>query len=116
MVALCEDESVIGAEFYVMQRVDGIIPRRDFPPGVTLDEEQTRELCTNALDVLIDLHQVDVDATPLASMSKGPGYVGRQVGGWSTPVPQRPHRGRRRLRGGDGLARRAPARRRRQRA
>ena len=40
MVALCEDESVIGCEFYVMQRVDGIIPRRDFPPGVSLDEEQ----------------------------------------------------------------------------
>ena len=84
MVALCEDESVIGSEFYVMQRVDGIIPRRDFPPGVDLDEKQTRELCTNALDVLIDLHGVDVDATPLASMNKGSGYVERQISGWST--------------------------------
>ncbi|GAB3652495.1 phosphotransferase family protein [Nocardioides korecus] len=83
MVALCTDESVIGAEFYVMQRVDGVIPRRDFPPGVELDEAQVRQLCTNALDVLVALHRVDVDATPLTSMSKGPGYVGRQVGGWS---------------------------------
>ena len=43
MVALCEDESVIGLPFYVMQRIDGLIPRRDFPEGVTLDEEQARD-------------------------------------------------------------------------
>ena len=83
MVALCEDESVIGLPFYVMQRVDGIIPRRDLPPDVHLSEDEVRALCTNSLDVLIDLHRVDVDATPLAAMNKGPGYVGRQVSGWS---------------------------------
>jgi aminoglycoside phosphotransferase (APT) family kinase protein len=38
MVALCQDESVIGSEFYVMQRIDGIIPRRDLPPEVRLGE------------------------------------------------------------------------------
>ncbi len=84
MVALCQDESVLGSEFYVMQRVDGIIPRRDFPPDVSLTPAQTRELCTNALDVLIDLHRVDVNTTPLASMNKGNGYVERQISGWST--------------------------------
>ena len=84
MVALCEDESVIGANFYVMQRIDGLIPRRNLPEGVTLDEEQARTLCTNALDVLIDLHRVDVSSTPLASLNKGDGYVERQVSGWST--------------------------------
>lgn len=83
MVALCRDESVIGAEFYVMQRVDGIIPRRDLPKGLELSESQTRRLCTNALDVLVDLHQVDVSATPLAGTGKGEGYVARQVAGWS---------------------------------
>jgi aminoglycoside phosphotransferase (APT) family kinase protein len=84
MVALCQDESVIGSQFYVMQRIDGVIPRRDLPPDVHLTEQQTRALCTRALDVLIDLHRVDVDATPLASMNKGDGYVRRQVDGWST--------------------------------
>jgi aminoglycoside phosphotransferase (APT) family kinase protein len=84
MVALCEDESVIGSQFYVMQRIDGIIPRRDLPPDVELSEDETKALCTNALDVLIDLHRVDVDATPLAEMNKGAGYVRRQVDGWST--------------------------------
>jgi aminoglycoside phosphotransferase (APT) family kinase protein len=84
MVALCEDASVIGTPFYVMQRVDGIIPRRDLPPDVQLTPAQTRALCTNALDVLIDLHRVDVNATALAAMNKGEGYVARQVSGWST--------------------------------
>lgn len=83
MVALCTDESVIGADFYVMQRVDGIIPRRDFPPGLDLDEQQTRALCTSALDVLVQLHSVDVSRTALAEMDKGDGYVERQVQGWS---------------------------------
>ncbi|MBV9832081.1 MAG: phosphotransferase family protein [Marmoricola sp.] len=83
MVALCEDESVIGLPFYVMLRIDGIIPRRDFPPGLSLDEQQATTLCTNALDVLVDLHRVDVDSTPLAAMNKGDGYVERQVSGWS---------------------------------
>jgi aminoglycoside phosphotransferase (APT) family kinase protein len=83
MVALCQDESVIGTDFYVMQRVDGIIPRRDFPDGVSLSEDEARALCTNALDVLIDLHRIDVDQTPLASMNKGTGYVERQISGWS---------------------------------
>ena len=82
MVALCTDESVLGWDFYVMQRVDGIIPRRDFPPEVTLTEAETRRLCLNALDVLIDLHRVDVNATPLASMNKGNGYVERQITRW----------------------------------
>ena len=83
MVALCDDASVIGAEFYVMERVDGVIPRRDFPPEVSLTPEQVRELCEHALDVLVQLHSVDVAATPLADMDKGDGYVARQVGGWS---------------------------------
>ena len=83
MVALCQDESVIGTEFYVMERVEGVIPRRDFPPGVELDEDATRLLCTRALDVLIDLHEVDVATTSLAGMDKGDGYVTRQVSGWS---------------------------------
>jgi hypothetical protein len=46
MVALCQDDAVIGSEFYVMQRVDGLIPRRELPPAVDLDEAAVRRLCT----------------------------------------------------------------------
>ena len=51
--AHCADPDVLGAPFYVMERIDGIIPRRDLPPEVSLTEEQTRTLCRNALDTLI---------------------------------------------------------------
>ncbi len=83
MVGFCEDPSVIGSDFYVMDRLDGTILRRDVPDGMTLDEGQVRDLCTNALDVLVDLHGVDVDAVGLGHLGKGEGYVARQVTGWS---------------------------------
>ncbi len=96
MVALCQDESVIGSEFYVMQRVDGVIPRRDFPPGVDLDEDAARRLCTNALDVLIDLHRIDVDATADSALDEQGHGVRRAAGRRLVDaLPQRAHRGRR---------------------
>jgi aminoglycoside phosphotransferase (APT) family kinase protein len=82
MVAHCDDPAVIGSEFYVMERIDGLIPRRDFP--VPLGSDQVRQVCTNALDTLIALHRVDVTDPALAALGKGSGYVARQVAGWST--------------------------------
>jgi len=83
MVAFCDDESVIGSEFYVMERVDGTILRADLPDGLTLDESEARALCERFLDVLVELHAVDVEAAGLADLGKGRGYVARQVSGWS---------------------------------
>jgi aminoglycoside phosphotransferase (APT) family kinase protein len=82
MVAHCVDEAVIGSEFYVMGCVDGVIPRQDF--GFPVSPEQADHLCDRALDTLVALHGVDVEAVPaLAALSKGDGYVARQVGGWT---------------------------------
>ena len=83
MLAFCDDESVIGSEFYVMERVDGTILRADLPDGLTLDEQQARDLCGRFLDVLVELHSVDVETAGLADLGKGSGYVARQVAGWS---------------------------------
>jgi len=82
MIGHCDDESVIGAEFYVMARIPGIIPRRDLPSGVELTEDETRTLCLNALDTLIALHRVDYRDAGLAEIGKGEGYVRRQIEGW----------------------------------
>ncbi|WP_040339860.1 phosphotransferase family protein [Candidatus Blastococcus massiliensis] len=82
-VALCEDSAVIGTPFYVMQRLAGPIPRKELPRGVDLDRDQVAALCRNVLDLLVDLHSVDVGGTGLADLGKGPGYVRRQVEGWS---------------------------------
>lgn len=83
MIALCTDETIIGADFYVMERMEGIIPRADMPKGVDLDPEQTRKLCTNVIDALIELHQVDHTQQPeLVKLGRGDGYCARQVAGW----------------------------------
>ncbi|MGA8848074.1 MAG: phosphotransferase family protein [Nocardioides sp.] len=82
MIGHCADTSVIGCEFYVMEKLDGLIPRRDF--GFEITPEAASELCASALDVLVDLHAVDVSTIPdLARLGRGEGYVARQVGGWT---------------------------------
>lgn len=83
MVALCTDESVIGCDFYVMDRIDGIIPRANLPRGLELSQAQVRALCENAIDKLAELHRVDYRVAGLESLGKGDGYVRRQVEGWS---------------------------------
>jgi aminoglycoside phosphotransferase (APT) family kinase protein len=83
MVGLCEDESILGVPFYVMDRVHGVILRKRLPDGLRLDEPTARALCLNVVDKLIQLHQVDYRAAGLASIGKGPGYVKRQIEGWS---------------------------------
>ncbi|MAS05766.1 MAG: phosphotransferase family protein [Xanthomonadales bacterium] len=83
MLAACEDHDVIGSDFYVMERLEGIIPRADMPKGLELSEKQTRELCRNAVDTLIELHSVDVESAGLDRLAKGAGYNRRQIDGWS---------------------------------
>jgi len=83
MVALCQDPEVMGCDFYVMDRVRGIIPRANLPSGLKLGPEQTRGLCHAIIDKLIELHQVDYHTAGLDSLGKGAGYVQRQIDGWS---------------------------------
>jgi aminoglycoside phosphotransferase (APT) family kinase protein len=83
MVAFCDDPAVIGSDFYVMERLEGTILRRDLPDGMTLSESEARRLCTDVLDRLVELHGVDADAAGLGDLGKGEGYVARQVAGWS---------------------------------
>ena len=84
MVACCSDPSVIGGDFYVMERLDGIILRQELPPELALSKDEVRALCKAAVDQLIALHSVDVEAAGLTGFGKGEGYVRRQVDGWAT--------------------------------
>ncbi|MFI7585684.1 phosphotransferase family protein [Spongisporangium articulatum] len=83
VVALCQDESVLGADFYVMDRIAGTILRANLTGSQHLSPDQARALCEAMIDVLVRLHSVDVEAAGLAALGKGPGYVKRQVTGWS---------------------------------
>ncbi|MCB9479127.1 MAG: phosphotransferase family protein [Deltaproteobacteria bacterium] len=78
-----EADDVIGAPFYVMDRIKGIILRSDLPEGMTLSEDEARTLCENMIDVWVELHSVDYVAAGLGEMGHPEGYVRRQVEGWS---------------------------------
>src|SRR3954454_12954717 len=58
-LALCTDEAVIGANFYVMERVHGHIVRDSLPAGYAEQPQQRRAIAEGLIDVLADLHQVD---------------------------------------------------------
>ena len=83
VIASCDDASIMDCDFYVMERIHGIIPRHNLPKGMVLSEEETRRLCLNVIDKMIELHQIDVQAAGLAGIAKGEGYVQRQMDGWS---------------------------------
>jgi len=83
MVGLCTDPAIVGGEFYVMERVEGLIPRAKMPPQIGADPELMRRLGERFVDLLAELHAVDPAAAGLAELSRGPGYVRRQVEGWS---------------------------------
>ncbi|MDH3253678.1 MAG: phosphotransferase family protein [Acidobacteriota bacterium] len=82
VVAFCDDPGIIGSDFYVMKPIPGIILRRDLPPGLVLSKGETRRLCTNVLDRLIELHSVDFQGAGLGDFGKPEGYVRRQIEGW----------------------------------
>lgn len=82
-VVYSEDPSVMGAPFYVMERLRGIILRKELPASLGLDPARFRTLCENLVDALVDLHALDYKAIGLDNLGKPEGYVQRQVDGWT---------------------------------
>lgn len=78
----CDDESVLGCDFYMMKYIAGCIIRSEYPPELKLTPEQVRQQFFTWLDVLTELHQVDYKAVGLADLGRPEGYVRRQVEGW----------------------------------
>ena len=79
----CDDESILGAPFYVMERVTGIILRAQRPTGVNLAPELMRRLSTAFIENLAEIHELDYQAAGLGEMGSPQGYVKRQVEGWT---------------------------------
>jgi aminoglycoside phosphotransferase (APT) family kinase protein len=77
----CTDESVIGAPFYLMERLHGVILRNK--PSPDLNPQRMQQLSQGAVDALVELHQFDYAGAGLSDLGKPAGYVGRQVVGWS---------------------------------
>lgn len=81
VVLACEDTSVIGAPFYLMERVYGIIVRDKLPPFAN-DQAGRRAISKTLIDALVELHGVDWRAVGLENFGKPEGYLQRQVRRW----------------------------------
>lgn len=79
----CEDDSVMGAPFYVMERLHGIILRGALPGGLDLNAATMRSLSENFIDNLVDIHRVDVRDAGIGDLGHPEGYVKRQIEGWT---------------------------------
>jgi aminoglycoside phosphotransferase (APT) family kinase protein len=74
-----EDTSVMGCPFYVMERIRGIVLRKELPQGLSFTPDQARRLFERLLDVQLQLHAIDYQKIGLADFGKPQGYVARQV-------------------------------------
>jgi aminoglycoside phosphotransferase (APT) family kinase protein len=83
-LAACADAAVIGAPFFLMQRVPGVILRRPhLPAGLDLPAPHLRALSEALVDALVELHAVDFTAAGLGELGAPAGYAARQVSGWT---------------------------------
>lgn len=80
---MSHEASVIGAEFYVMDRVPGVHVTTEIPAQWEWGAEQTRLFCRSFWDKLIALHRVDYQATGLENFGRPQGYIERQIKGWN---------------------------------
>jgi aminoglycoside phosphotransferase (APT) family kinase protein len=78
-----DDDSIIGSEFYVMRKVEGVVVKQEFPPGWKMTDSESRRFCTQFWEKLIELHQVDCVAAGLGDFGRAEGYAKRQVLGWN---------------------------------
>ena len=81
-IVYCETTDVLGAPFYIMKRIPGIILRATMAPTLTLAPERMRQLSESLIDNLVAIHRLDIEATGLVQLGKPDGYVQRQVAGW----------------------------------
>ncbi|HEY6217174.1 MAG TPA: phosphotransferase family protein [Pyrinomonadaceae bacterium] len=79
----CEDESILGAPFYVMERVNGIILRAKPPAEIDLSPALMRTLSEAFIESLAEIHEIDYEAAGLGELGSPQGYVKRQVEGWT---------------------------------
>ena len=80
---LCEDTQVIGSTFYIMERRHGVVIRHDEPVELADHPAERRRVSFAMVDVLADLHNVDIVEHGLTALGKPAGFVERQVKGWS---------------------------------
>jgi aminoglycoside phosphotransferase (APT) family kinase protein len=82
---LCDDPAVLGADFFVMERRQGVVVRQRIPEcyGAGADPDANRRISHTLIDTLAELHQVDPADVELSGLGKPEGFLARQVEGWA---------------------------------
>ena len=81
-VHYCANEQIVGAEFYIMERVTGVILRQKAPKGLTLTTALMKNLSEATVDNLAAIHSINIKKSGLHEIGRPDGYVERQVEGW----------------------------------
>jgi aminoglycoside phosphotransferase (APT) family kinase protein len=77
--AVCEDESLLGVPFYVMDWIDGDVVTTSLPPPLDDDPRARRRLADDLVDTLVEIHSADVSVPGLAAFLRPGNYNERQV-------------------------------------
>jgi aminoglycoside phosphotransferase (APT) family kinase protein len=80
-ILCCEDESILGVPFFLMEKVEGLIIRNKKPEQASA--QFFKDLSVSSIDVLLELHALELNDSGLMNLGKPEGYVGRQVAGWA---------------------------------
>ena len=78
----CENESVIGGQFFVMERRHGFVLDKGIPPDLNLTENDFKQISERMVDTLVALHDIDYKAANLDDFGHPDGFMERQVQGW----------------------------------
>lgn len=82
-VLFCDDDAVLGADFYLMKRIRGVIHRNRRPADFSMSSEEVRRTCEAFVENLVRLHSIDYEAAGLADLRREGEFVERQVLGWA---------------------------------
>ncbi|HET7518194.1 MAG TPA: phosphotransferase family protein [Actinomycetes bacterium] len=85
---LCQDPAVTGAPFYVMEHVDGVVPRDQATVAASLDEQARAAATDSLVDALVALHRVDPGQVGLGDLGRPSGYLERQLARWQRQLDQ----------------------------
>ncbi len=78
----CEDEALIGTDFFVMERRRGVVVRRSLPPEFVKMPQATGKMSAALVDALAAFHAVDYEALGLGDLGRPSGFIERQIEGW----------------------------------
>ncbi len=81
-LVFCDTPGVIGAQFYVMERIEGVVLRGERAANFTCPPETVRAACESLVRKLVELHAVDYGGIGLGHLRRDGSFVERQVNGW----------------------------------